>query len=109
MDSLNAYLIAHISEISYFLSTMLMFLSGNVIMERLIPRLRRMPFLTRTSVFVVYGLVVLPGLTIAGALVLRIIVLEPVREWLTLTLVVSFLIVGVLLSINYNMKLRRRG
>ncbi|HLC23905.1 MAG TPA: hypothetical protein VJL08_05645, partial [Dehalococcoidia bacterium] len=61
------------------------------------------------SVFVVYGLVVLPGLTIAGASVLRIIVLEPLRGWLTLTLVVSFLIVGVLLSIKYNMKLRRRG
>lgn len=110
MNSLSSFLTSHIPETSYLLSSILMFFGSDMIMERaLIRRMRRMPFLTRTLVFVFYGLVILPALTISGAYVLRTILLEPLSDWLPLTLTISFLVIGLLLSVRYNMKLRRRG
>jgi hypothetical protein len=105
--SLSAYLVAHISEISYFLATILMFFGGDFLMVRMVRHMRKMAFLTRTLVFIICGIVMLPGLTIAGAYLLRKEVLEPLKDRLILTLAVCFIIVGLLLSFKYNMKLKR--
>jgi hypothetical protein len=99
------YLIARIPEISYFLSSALMIFTSDFIMGRLlIRRLRKMTFLVRTSLFLLYGLFVFPTLTVLGAFSLRDLVLDPFKEWIILVLVVSFFFIGILLSLRYNMK-----
>lgn len=101
------YLIARIPEISYFLSSALMIFVSDYIMERLlIRRLRRLTFLARTCLFLLYGLFMFPTLTALGALVFREAVLNPFKEWIVLLLVVFFFFIGILLSIRYNMKIR---
>ena len=101
------YLIARIPEISYFLSSALMIFASDYIMGRLlIQRLRKMTFLVRTSLFLLYGLFVFPTLTALGAFSLRELVLDPFKEWIILVLVLSFIFIGILLSIRYNMKIK---
>ena len=101
------YLIARIPEISYFLSSALMIFASDYIMGRLlIQRLRKMTFLVRTSLFLLYGLFVFPTLTALGAFSLRELVLNPFKEWIILVLVLSFIFIGILLSIRYNMKIK---
>jgi hypothetical protein len=101
------YLIARIPEISYFLSSALMIFASDYIMGRfLIRRLRKLTFLARTSLFLLYGLFMFPALVGLGAFVLREAVLYPFKEWIILLLVVFFLFIGVLLSIRYNMKIK---
>jgi hypothetical protein len=101
------YLIARIPEISYFLSSALMIFASDFIMGRvLIRRLRKLPFLTRTTFFLLYGLLVFPALTTLGAFSLRELVLNPFKEWIILVLAVAFIFIGILLSLRYNMKMK---
>jgi hypothetical protein len=101
------YLIARIPETSYFLSSALMIFASDFIMGRLlIRRLRKLAFLARTSLFLLYGLFVFPTLTALGAFSLRELVLTPFREWIILVLIISFFFIGILLSIRYNMKIK---
>ena len=107
VHNISDYLIARIPEISYFLSSALMiFVSDYIAGRLLIRRLRKLTFLVRTSIFLLYGLLIYPALTALGALVLRESVLSPFKEWLILLLVVFFLFIGILLSLRYNMKIR---
>lgn len=76
-----------------------MLFGGDLIMERiLLRRLKRLTLLSRTLVFVLYGSLALPGLTLAGAAILRAVVLEPLKDWIALVLTISFLLTGILLS-----------
>ena len=107
LDSVSGYLIARIPEISFLLSTVLMFFASDYIMEYFLRKsLKKMNFVTRTIIFLFYGLLVLPVLCTAGALFLRNAVLYPYQRWIVLVLLASFLFVGILLSIRYNMKVR---
>jgi len=65
-----------------------------------------MNFVTRTIIFLFYGLLVLPVLCTACALFLHNAVLYPYQGWIVLVLLVSFLFVGIMLSIRYNMKVK---
>ena len=107
LDSVSAYLIARIPEISFFLSTALMFFASDYIMEYFLKKsLRKMSFVTRTIIFLFYGLLVLPVLCTACALFLQNAVFYPYQKWIVLVLLASFLFVGILLSIRYNMKIK---
>ncbi|MCX6007071.1 MAG: hypothetical protein NTZ34_07410 [Chloroflexi bacterium] len=109
LDSVPAYLIARIPEISFFLSTALMFFASDYIMEYFLKKsLRKMNFVTRTIIFLVYGLLVLPVLCTACALFLQNTLLYPYQGWIVLVLLASFLFVGIMLSIRYNMKVKLR-
>jgi hypothetical protein len=109
LNSASDYLIARIPEISYFLSCALMILASDVIMGRfLIKRLRKQGFVSRTFLFLLYGLLILPAFTTLGALLLRELVLNPFKEWIILVLVISFLFIGVFLSLRYNMKIKMK-
>lgn len=106
-DSVSNYLIARIPEISYFLSSAFMIFASDYMMERLlIRRLKRMSFLARTALFLGYGLFILPGLMTLIAHLLRELVLNPFKGWIILVMVLSFLFMGILLSIRYNIKMR---
>ena len=106
-NSVSNQLIARIPEISYLLSSVLMLFASDYIMERLlIRRLRKVNFIARTFLFVLYGLLILPALTTIGALLLRVLALNPFKEWIILVLVICFFFVGVLLSIRYNIKMK---
>jgi len=106
-NSVSDSLIARIPEISYLLSTIFMiFISDYIIGNLLIRRLKKMGFITRTFLFVFFGLLILPGLTTLGALLLRDLVLDPFKDWIILVLVICFFLIGVFLSIRYNMKIK---
>jgi hypothetical protein len=106
-NSFSDRLIARIPEISYLLSTIFMiFVSDYIIGNLLIRRLKKMGFITRTFLFVFFGLLILPGLTALGALLLRDLVLDPFKDWIILVLVICFFLIGVFLSIRYNMKMK---
>ena len=68
--------------------------------------LKRMNFITRTVIFSLYGLIALPALCTAFALLLQNAVLYPYQKWIVSVLIASFLLVGILLSIRYNMRLK---
>jgi hypothetical protein len=107
LESIAAYLIAKIPEISFLLSTILMFFVSDYITEYLLKKsLKKMSFVVRTIVFLLYGLIVLPALCTGFAFFLQNTVLYPNQKWIVLVLLVSFLIVGILLSIRYSMKVK---
>jgi hypothetical protein len=107
LDSVPAYLIAKIPEISFFLSTILMFFASDYIMEYFLKKsLKKMNFVARTIIFLFYGLLVLPALCTAGALFLQDAVLLPYQRWIVPVLLACFLFIGILLSIRYNMRLK---
>ncbi len=107
LNSVSDNLIARIPEISYLLSCILMLFASDYIMERLlVRRLRKLNFISRTGLFIFYGLLILPIMTTIGALLLRTLALDPFKEWMILILVICFFLVGVLLSIRYNMKMK---
>lgn len=101
------YLIDRIPEISYFLSSALMLFVSDFILECfLIRRLRRLTFIARTCLFLFYGLFLFTPLTAIGASLLREMVLYPYKEWIVLLLIIFFSLLGVLLNLRYNMKMR---
>ncbi|MBI2853783.1 MAG: hypothetical protein HYX87_02540 [Chloroflexi bacterium] len=107
VDSISDYLASRIPEISYLLASVLMIFASDFVAEHFfIRRLKKMSFLSRTGVFLLYGLLVLPTATTLAALLLKRLILDPYKEWLILTLVGFFLIAGVMLSIRYNIKMR---
>ena len=107
VDSISDHLVARIPEISYLLSAILMiFASDYIIGNLLIRELKKMGFITRTCLFLLFGLLILPGLTAVGAFLLRDLVLDPFKEWIILVLVICFFLIGVFLSIRYNMKIK---
>lgn len=107
LDSIPAYLISRIPEISFLLSTMLMFFASDYIMEYFLKKsLKKMTFVTRTIIFLFYGLIILPALCAACAIFLQNAVLYPYQESIVLVLLASFLLVGIMLSIRYNMKMK---
>lgn len=65
-----------------------------------------MAFITRTALFVLYGLMVLPPMITLFATSLRVYLLEHFQNDILLVLVMSFVLVGVLLSIRYSMRIR---
>jgi FtsH-binding integral membrane protein len=106
-NSVSDHLIARIPEISYLLSSTFMIFAGDYIVGNLLIRkLKKMDFITRTFLFVIVGLLIFPGLTTLGALLLRSLVLERFKDWIILVLMIAFLLVGVLLSLRYNMKIK---
>jgi hypothetical protein len=107
LESIPAYLVARIPEMSFLLSTILMFFASDYIMEYFLKKsLKRMNFVTRTVIFSLYGLIALPALCTACALLLQNAVLYPYQKWIVAILIASFLLVGILLSIRYNMRLK---
>ncbi len=107
LDSVPAYLIARIPEISFLLSTVLMAFASDYIMEYFLKKsLKKMNFVTRTIIFLFYGLLILPALCTACALFLQNTLLYPYQKWIVPVLLASFLFVGILLSIRYNMKVK---
>jgi hypothetical protein len=107
LDSVPAYLIAKIPEISFLLYTILIAFASDYIMEYFLKKsMKKMNFVTRTIIFLLYGLLVLPVLCTACALFLQNTVLYPYQKWIVLVLLASFLVVGILLSIRYNMKVK---
>lgn len=107
LDSASAYLIAKIPEISFLLSTVIMFFISDYIMEYLLKKsLKKMSFVIRTIVFLLYGLFALPSLCTACAFLLQNALLYPNQKWIVLVLLACFLIVGILLSIRYNARFR---
>ncbi len=84
-----------------------MIFAGDFVMEFiLIGWLRELGFINRTVFFLLYALVALPALTTLGAYLLRIRVLDRYQGWILVELAISCLIVGVLLSARYNMKMK---
>ena len=107
LDSIPPYLITRIPEISFFLATILMFFISDYIMEYFLKKgLKKINFVTRTITFLLYGLIVLPALCAACAIVLQNVVLYPYQKWIVLVLLAFFLFLGILLSMRYNMKIR---
>ena len=107
LDSVSDHLIARIPEISYLLSSIFMiFASDYIIGNLLIQQLRKMGFITRTFLFVFFSLLILPSLTALGAFLLRDMVLDPFQDWIILVLTICFFLVGVFLSLRYNMKMK---
>jgi hypothetical protein len=105
LDSIPVYLIDRIPEISFLLSTILIAFASDYIMEYFLKKsLRKMNFITRTIIFLFYGLIVLPALCTACALFLQNSILYPYQKWIVLVLLAFFLCVGILLSIKYSMK-----
>jgi hypothetical protein len=106
-DSVSDYLIERIPEMSFLLSSILMiFVSDYLFGHFLLRRLKKMAFITRTALFVLYGLVALPAMITLFATSLRVYLLEHFRNDILLVLAISFVLVGVLLSIRYNMRIR---
>ncbi|MDD5311926.1 MAG: hypothetical protein PHO26_02675 [Dehalococcoidia bacterium] len=106
-DSIPAYLVARIPEISVFLSTILMFFAGDYIMELFLKKsLKKMNFVSRTIIFLLYALLVLPVLCTVCAVFLQNAVLYPYQSGIVLVLLASFLLVGMLLSLRYNMRVK---
>jgi hypothetical protein len=109
LDSIPAYLITKIPEISFLLSTVLMFFVSDYIMEYFLKKgLKKMNFFTRTIIFLFYGLLVLPIICTACALFLQNSILYPYQRWIVPVLLACFLVVGMLLSIRYDMKVKVR-
>jgi hypothetical protein len=107
LDSIPAYLVEKIPEISFLLSTILMFFASDYIMDYFLKKaLRKMNFVTRTLIFLLYGLLVLPALCTGCAVFLQNSVLYPCQSWIVPVVLASFLIIGILLSIRYSMKLK---
>ena len=109
LESLPAYLVEKIPEISFLLSTMLMFFIGDYMMEVIFKKaLRKMTFIARTVLFLMYGLVLLPVLSTACAIFLQDSVLYPYKQWIIPLILASFVFIGILLSIRYNMDFKIR-
>ena len=107
LDSVPTYLVDKIPEISFLLATVLIFFASDYIMEYFLKKsLKRMNFVTRTIIFLIYGLLILPVLSTVCALFLQNSVLYPLQRWIVMVLLASFLLVGILLNIRYNMKVR---
>jgi hypothetical protein len=68
--------------------------------------LKKMSFIIRTIIFLLYSLIILPVLSTACALFLQETVLYPYQKWIVPVLLASFLVIGILLSIRYSMKLK---
>lgn len=106
-DSVSAYLVEKIPEISFFLSTVLMFFGSDYMMETFLKKgMKKVNFITRTIIFLLYGLLALPALCTACAIFLQNSVLYPCRGWILPVLVAFFLLFGILLNVKYNMKPR---
>ena len=106
-NSVSDHFIARIPEISYLLSAIFMiFVSDYIIGNLLIRRLKKMGFITRTLLFVFFSLLILPSLTVLGALLLRNLVLDPFKDWIILVLMICFFLIGIFLSLKYNMKMK---
>lgn len=106
LDSVPAYLVDKIPEISFLLSTVLISFGSDYIMENFLKKsLRKMNFLTRTSIFLLFGLLMLPVLCTACALFLQKTVLYPYQSWIVLVLLAFFLLFGILLSLKYNARI----
>jgi hypothetical protein len=109
LDSIPAYLVSMIPEISFLLATVLMFFASDYIMEYFLKKsLKKMNFIIRTIIFLLYGLIILPALSTACAIFLQNAVFYPLQIWIIPVLLGSFLLVGILLSIRYSMKLKLR-
>jgi hypothetical protein len=107
LDSVPAYLVVKIPEISFLLSTVVIAFASDYIMEYFLKKgLKKMKFVTRTIIFLFYGLIILPALCTACALFLQNAVLYPYQRWIVPVLLAAFLFVGILLSIRYNMKFK---
>jgi len=107
LDSIPAYLVARIPEISVFLSTILMFFGSDYIMEYFLKKsLKKMNFLSRTIIFLLYALLVLPVLCTVCAVFLQNTLLYPCQSLIVVVLLASFLFIGMLLSIRYNMRVK---
>jgi hypothetical protein len=103
--SITDQLIDRIPELSYLLSTIFMIFTGDYIITHfLLKTLRKMGFITRTLFFMFLSLIIFPTLTAVGALLLRNLVLDPFKDWIILVLAICFFIVGILLSMKYNLK-----
>lgn len=86
---------------------MFMIFVSDLIMGRLfLKRLRKMSFLSRTFAFVLFWLVAMPGLTILSAMLLKSVLLGPMKNWIIIDLAVAFLFTGILLCLKYNMKIK---
>jgi hypothetical protein len=106
LDWVPAYLVNKIPEISFLLSTILMFFISDYIMEYFLKKgLKKMNFVTRTIIFLLYGLIILPVLCASFALFLQNTILYPYQKWIVTVMIASFLAVGVLISIRYNIKM----
>lgn len=101
------YLIARIPETSFLIASILMIFASDYLFSAfLLRRLKKRSFITRTLIFVLYALLALPAMTVLGAYILRVHVLEPFSDRIILVMLACFLLIGVLLSIRYNMKIR---
>jgi len=78
------------------------FVIGNVFVKRM----RRMGFFSRTILFILLGIILLPGLTTLGAFLIRDLVLEPYKDWIIVVLLICFFLIGLFFSIRYNMKIK---
>ena len=107
LSTIQAYLITKIPEISFLLSTILVAFISDYIMELFLKKtLKKLNFVTRTIIFLFYGLLVLPALCTVCALFLQTAVLYPYQASIAMVLLASFLFVGILLSFRYNMKVK---
>jgi len=107
LDSIPAYLVEKIPEISFLLSTIFMFFGSDYIMEYFLKKtLKKMSFVVRTIIFLLYALIVLPVICTAFALFLQNTILYPCQQWIVPVVLASFLCVGLLLSIRYSMKVK---
>lgn len=107
LESIPAYLVEKIPEVSFIIATMLMIFAGDYIMELLVKNgLRKMNFIARTIIFILYGLIVIPALSTICAVFLQDAVLYPYKSHILLVVIISFVVVGILLSVRYNMKLK---
>lgn len=105
MESLNRYLTDRTPEIASSLASLFMLLVGDYVIGRLvIRRLRKHSLLVRAGLFLGYALFMLPFLIIAITAIFTTVVLEPFKDSLLPVVVVSFLLVGILLTIRYHMK-----
>ena len=65
-----------------------------------------MGFFSRTILFILLGIILLPGLTTLGAFLIRDLVLEPYKDWIIVVLLICFFLIGLFFSIRYNMKIK---
>ncbi len=107
LDSIAGFLFARIQEISFLIASMLMLFTSDLIMGRvLLRRLKKSNFFTRTLVFVLYCLLALPAMTTGTAYLLRALLLTPLRKYIIVIIVLSFVVTGVILSLRYNMRMK---
>lgn len=78
-------------------SVMVMFVGDWVSLRQKVRKYRLIP---RTTLFLVFGLIVLPFLITLLAAILRATLLEPFQESMVIVLVVFFFLVGIFLELK---------